>query len=383
MSSARSFEQLSAAKEILICCGPGGVGKTTTAAALAAMSAARQGSRVLVLTIDPARRLANAMGLHDLGNEESRVAPELLEAAGITVRGELWAAMLDTKSSWDDLIRQHAPDKATAEKILANPIYRNVTAKFVQSHDYIAMERLYELHKEGEYDLIVLDTPPTRNAIDFLDAPERMADFFSSRLLRLLTSTSRSRIASFAYRPFYQIADRILGKQFLGSVIEFFAMFQSMHAGFVNRANAVSALLRDRRTGFVVVTTPDSAPVGEAEFFVNVLHERDMELVAIVVNKALPPYLLSDRAAQAAERLASQAPLVADKVSESADTPVVCHVLTELADNFMRLRTVAARQAEQRARLASAGTLVATTPYFPGDVHDLAGVVRMGEQLWS
>ena len=173
-----SLDGLLASKEIVIACGPGGVGKTTTAAAAAAMAASHHGGKVLVLTIDPARRLADALGVEGIGNDEVRVPDEAFVAAGVRPRGELWAAMLDTKKSWDDLVRRHAPDEATREQILANPLYGSISGRFVQSHDYIAMERLYEIHAEGAYDLIVVDTPPTRNALDFLDAPKRMADFF-------------------------------------------------------------------------------------------------------------------------------------------------------------------------------------------------------------
>jgi anion-transporting ArsA/GET3 family ATPase len=166
---ASSLEPLLAAKEIVICCGSGGVGKTTTAAAAAAMAAANLGGKVLVITVDPARRLANALGLERFGNVETQISSEHFAAAGVAEpRGELWAAMLDTKQSWDELVRAHAPDAATRDAILANPLYANITSRFVQSHDYIAMERLYEIHASGRYDLILVDTPPTRNAIDFL-----------------------------------------------------------------------------------------------------------------------------------------------------------------------------------------------------------------------
>src|SRR5207237_6490377 len=204
---AATLERLLAAKEIVIVCGSGGVGKTTAAAAAAAMAAVSLGGQVLVVTVDPARRLANALGLEGFGNLEKPVPAEAFKLAGVEPRVELWAAMLDTKQSWDDLVKRHAPDPATARRILENPLYQNVSGRFVQSHDYIAMERLYEIHTTGDYDLIVVDTPPTRNAIDFLEAPNRMADFFSSRFLRLLTAPARSRALSFATKPFYNIAD--------------------------------------------------------------------------------------------------------------------------------------------------------------------------------
>ena len=172
--------------------------------------------------------------------------------------------MLDTKAGWDELVRRHAPDAATRDAILANPLYQNITGRFVHSHDYIAMERLHELHASGRYDLVIVDTPPSRNALDFLDAPARMAEFFGSRLLRWLTVPYRSRLFTAASKPFYQVADRVLGSQFLQDIAEFFILFQSMETGFVARAREVEQLLVDPRTTFVVVTTLEAAPSHEA-----------------------------------------------------------------------------------------------------------------------
>jgi len=275
-----SLDGLLASREIIVACGPGGVGKTTTAAASAVMAASRLGGRVLVLTVDPARRLADALGLQGLGNTERAVPRQAFTDAGENPSGQLWAAMLDTKASWDDLIRRHAPDRRTREQILANPLYRNVSGRFIQSHDYIAMERLFEIHAEGNYDLIVVDTPPTRNALDFLDAPARMADFFSSRLLKWLIVPYRSRLVNAASRPFYQVADRILGTQFLADISEFFILFHTMYDGFVERAEAVQRLLSDRRTSFMVVSTLESVPLREAEFFSEELVRRKLHLGA-------------------------------------------------------------------------------------------------------
>lgn len=378
-----SIEQLLAAKEIVIHCGSGGVGKTTTAAAAAAMAAVHHGGKVLVLTVDPARRLANALGLESFGNVETRVPPEAFAAVGVEPRGELWAAMLDTKQSWDDLVHRHAPDAATRDAILANPLYKNITGRFVQSHDYIAMERLYEIHASGTYDLIVVDTPPTRNAIDFLEAPERMADFFSSRLLRWLTVPARSRVLSMASKPFYSVADRILGSKFLEDIAEFFLLFQTMYDGFVERAKAVTRTLEDRRTTFVVVSTLESAPVREAEFFIDALEERGLHLGAVVLNKVLPAWFLERGTTGAAKALVARSDELAAAVPDPAGPPEqVARVLREVGESFLNFQVVAKREAETRAELAAAPDVIASIPYFDHDITDLAGLLELGEQIW-
>ncbi len=380
---AGSVEQLLAAKEIVISCGSGGVGKTTLAAAVAAMAAVHHGGKVLVLTVDPARRLANALGLEAFGNIETRIPDEAFRAAGVAPRGELWAAMLDTKQSWDDLVRRHAPDPATRDAILANPLYKNITGRFVQSHDYIAMERLYDIHASGRFDLIVVDTPPTRNAIDFLEAPERMADFFSSRLLRWLTVPARSRVLTMASKPFYSIADRILGSKFLEDIAEFFLLFQTMYKGFVARAEAVTRTLADKRTTFLVVSTLESAPVREAEFFVDALEERRLHLGAVVLNKVLPGWFLDAGATDAAKVLCAEAPRLAEAVDVASGSPQqVARVLHEVGESFLNFQVVAKREAEMRAELAAAPEVVASVPYFDHDITDLPGLLLLGEQIW-
>ena len=168
------------------------------------------------------------MGVGSLGNQATRVPVEAFRSVGVTPRGELWAAMLDTKAGWDDLIRRHAPDAGVRESVLTNPLYQNITSRFVHSHDYLAMEQLHEVHASGTYDLVVVDTPPSRNALDVLDAPSRMVDFFGSRLLRWLTVPYRSRLFNVASKPFYQVADRVLGSRFLQDIAEFFILFQAM-----------------------------------------------------------------------------------------------------------------------------------------------------------
>jgi anion-transporting ArsA/GET3 family ATPase len=381
---ANTLEQLLASKEVVISCGSGGVGKTTTAAALAAMAAVRHGGKVLVLTVDPAKRLANALGLEGFGNIEKQVPAEAFAEAGVKPRGELWAAMLDTKQSWDALVLRHAPDDRTAKAILDNKLYENISGRFVQSHEYIAMERLYELHCEGNYDLIVVDTPPTRNALDFLEAPQRMSEFFSSRFLRLLTAPYRSRIVNFASKPFYTVADRILGTDFLEDVAEFFGLFQTMAPGFVQRADAVTRLLHDKRTTFLVVSTLEAAPLHEAEFFIDTLKDKRFHLGAVVLNKVLPSYLLDDGAAKAAERLEKSSEEAAAALPpDLGDPALVARVLREIAENFLRFQVVAQREAEQRSELAVAPDVVATVPYFEVDIYDLRGLLRLAERIWT
>jgi anion-transporting ArsA/GET3 family ATPase len=377
------LEELLAAKEMIIVCGTGGVGKTTTAAALGALAAARLGGRVLVLTVDPARRLATAMGIGDLSNDAVQVPLDVFAAAGVRPRGELWAAMLDTKASWDDLIRRHAPDAKVRDTVLANPLYQNITGRFVHSHDYIAMERLHDLHASGRYDLVIIDTPPSRNALDFLDAPARMAEFFGSRLLRWLTVPYRSRLFTAASKPFYQVADRVLGSRFLQDIAEFFLLFQSMEAGFVARARQVEALLTDPRTSFCVVTTLETSPLVETRFFADALRERSLQLGAVIVNKVLPAGLREHKAAAAATRLRRDAAACAAELEAmiEREQSAIEGVLVESADRFDDVAVVAKREAERLAELRGLAPTMAIVPALDTDIHDLEGLLTLGSYL--
>ena len=391
---ATTLEQLFATKEIVVFCGSGGVGKTSVAAAAALGASVRLGGKTLVLTIDPARRLATALGLDGIGNEAHRVPAELLKIAGHDPRGELWAAMLDTKQSWDDLVLRYAKDKETAYRILENRLYHNLTARFVQSHDYIAMERLFEIHASGEYDLIVIDTPPTRNAVDFLDAPARMADFFGGRLLRWLTLPYRvggkrsARMINIASRPFYQIADRVLGSKFLEDIAEFFLNFQSMYDGFVSRADAVERLLHDRRTTFAVVTTLEAAPLHEAEHFCAELHDRHFHLGALVLNKTLPDTLLDPAGHSAAERFCDEAGPLAEQLAALpnpalADPARTARVLRTVGESFANFSVVAMREAELRAELARVPDVVVRVPTFEHDISDVDALAEICHALFD
>jgi anion-transporting ArsA/GET3 family ATPase len=390
-----SLESLLATKEIVVFCGSGGVGKTSVAAAAGVAAATRLGGKVLVLTIDPARRLASALGLEGFGNVEKQVPADAFKAAGLhDPRGELWAAQLDTKQSWDELVLRHAPDEETAYRILENRLYTNITGRFVQSHDYIAMERLFDIHSTGRYDLIIIDTPPSRNAIDFLEAPSRMADFFGGRLLRWLTMPYRmggrrgARVLNVASRPFYQMADRILGSQFLQDIAEFFLSFQSMYEGFAQRAQAVERLLHDRRTTFAVVTTLEGAPLREAQLFCEQLTRRDFHLGALVLNKTLPDYLLSADGARAADALAAEAGPLAEVlantgVPELSDASRTARVLCTIGESFKNFAVVAKREAELKTELAGVPDVVVNVPNFEVDIYDVSGLARIGDCLFA
>ena len=358
---------------VVVTCGPGGVGKTTCAAALGVAVARTTERRVLVVTIDPARRLADALGLSSIGNDATKVE-------GFVGRGELSVAMLDTKASWDALIRRHAPDDSTAQRILRNTLYQNITGRFIQSHDYIAMERLHEFVEEDCYDLIVVDTPPTRNALDFLDAPSRMAEFFSSRLLRWLIAPTRSGVVGFAARPFSQIADRILGGQFVRDITEFFLLLNTMYAGFVQRAREVQVLLEMPSTVFVVVSTLESVPVAEATFFVDELRHRKLSVGGWILNRVLPTTLSDPRLDEALEELDSASLAGVERTLE-VDSDSLQRVRRALIDNVTAWRTVAHHEQTQLRQLSARGLALYCAPSLEDEINELAGLQRLGDIL--
>ena len=379
---------------MVVVCGSGGTGKTTVSAALGVAAVLASPARVLVLTVDPARRLATALGLDErlAGHAPVKVAPGTISAPGRECAGELWVAMLDTKAGWDDLVRRHAPSDDVARRLLANPLYTNITGRFVNSHDYIAMEQLHALHASGEYDLVIIDTPPSRRALDLLDAPGRMREFFSGRLISWLTIPARSRLAAAASRPFTAVADRVLGSRFLADIAEFFTLFGTMEAGFVERATEVEALLSDERTGFVVVSTPEPAPVREARHLVAELGRRAMSLDAVILNRTLPAGLRGraassaasalrapEGAASAARELAPSLPLPGVPV-ESVEASLA-HVLAEIGERVGELQTAATREADLKASLDDVAPLVLALPTVRGDVAGLDALVALATSL--
>jgi anion-transporting ArsA/GET3 family ATPase len=275
-----------AGKRICIVAGSGGVGKTTASAALA-LGLAAAGQRVAVVTIDPARRLAESLGLEQLGNDPRQVDPALLESHGVEMQGELWAMMLDPKQTFDDLITRLAPDARTREDVLNNRIYQQLSSAVAGSQEFTAVAKLYDLHHEGGFDVLVLDTPPSRNALDFLDAPDRLTDFFEGRALKVLLVPTgiAARIMSRGTSVVFSILKRLTGVDLMDDIAVFFRALSGLMDGFKERAASVKALLADPATTFLIVTSPEREPVAEAIFFHRKLREARMAFGGLIVNR--------------------------------------------------------------------------------------------------
>jgi anion-transporting ArsA/GET3 family ATPase len=380
-----AFLELGSGVSLVVACGPGGVGKTTTAAAIGLAAAVRLDLRVLVLTVDPARRLADSLGLRGIGNEVSAVPATFFRGAGVKPKGTLSVAMLDASASWDHLIRSTAKSPAEAEEIIANPLYRNITTRFSRGHEYIAMERIFELVQTGDYDLLVLDTPPSQSAVDLLDAPERMADFFSSRLLGWLTAPLRSRLLNFATRPFTALADRVLGTQFLTDTSRFFLLLQGMYDGFVARSNKVSALFQSPSTVFLVVTTPEVIPMQEASRFVDVLSERKLHLAQVVANRVLPSSLEVASTRDLAERLATGKLSLGDVTLPDSDGSgeALARVLSAVGENYVNFAALAGRQRALLDQFEEHHLAPIEVPHLLDEVVDVASLLRIGNLLFE
>jgi anion-transporting ArsA/GET3 family ATPase len=358
------------ATRIVVCCGSGGVGKTTVAAALA-MRAAEAGRRTVVLTIDPARRLAQAMGLTELDNTPRRVAG-VDESAG----GELFAMMLDMKRTFDEVVLAHS-DPRRAEEIFANPFYQAMSSTFSGTQEYMAMEKLSQLRATGEWDLIVVDTPPSRSALDFLDAPQRLSRFLDGRVLKALLAPARVggrgmfKLVAGTVQFFTRTLTKILGTQLLTDLSTFVGALDSMFGGFRERANRTYELLKTPGTAFVVVATPEPDAVREASYFAERLAGEGMPLAGLVLNRvhrAAAADLNVERSLAAAETLEAD--------GRSPATAAVLRIHAGLAQQVSRERRVAARFTSAHPRVP-----VIEVPAEPDDVHDLAGLHKVGVAL--
>ena len=368
-----SVVELLRGKRICICAGSGGVGKTTTSAAIAAGMAAR-GKRVAVLTIDPAKRLADSLGLPELGNEERQVDPGLFEAEGVeTGGGELWAMMLDAKATFDEVVRKHAPDAETRDRILDNRIYRQLSAALAGSQEYMAMEKLFEIHQEDRYDLLVLDTPPSRNALDFLDAPRRLTQFIEGRSLQVFMRPTGLGMKLFGRGTsmMFSVLRRVTGVDLLEDISEFFQAFSGMVGGFRERAKRVNELLADPATSFLVVCAPQGEPIEEAVYFHRKLVEADLPFGGVIVNKV---HYESETEGDDREVAAELNEVLGD-----------AGLAERVASNFADYTALAARDRRNIRRLTRElrARRVIQVPYLEEDVHDLAGLMEINRYLFA
>ena len=363
-----SIRALVRSHRLIVCVGSGGVGKTTTAASIA-LAGAREGRRVLVLTIDPARRLANSLGLSEFGNTEVRISlPD-------DVKGELWAMMLDAPSTFDDVIRKVARDPATRDAIFANRIYRSIAGSFSGSQEYMATERLYDVHSSDRYDLVVLDTPPVKNALDFLEAPGRLARFLDKQIMRwFLTPYDEDKV--FGKRLLmgtsavvYRLLGHIFGREFLDDMSGFFLLFRDLYDGFRERHEAVGQMFGAASTAFIVVAAPTEPSVEVAGYFLTELRARSLPVAGVIVNQV--------------HQCSGDAPdveaLVGARV-RALDATLAPQIIARLGAAYRRLRDIAAVEARRVAQvraLAPRDSWLRVIPRMPEEVNDLAGLATL------
>ncbi len=362
------FDSLADAR-IVVCCGAGGVGKTTLSAALGVWGAMK-GRKTVVLTIDPARRLADALGLSALDHEPRRVAESVFDGIGHPPPGELWAMMLDTKHTFDRLVSRFAPTPEMRSRILNNRYYRHLSASLAGSHEYMAMEKLHEIHNEDRFDLIVLDTPPTRSALDFLEAPRRLSNLFADNLFwklvrpYLRTGLFGLKMFTFFASPIYKAVGRVLGTAVIEDLLDFFRLGDDLFFdGFRKRAEAIHAVLSGPTARFMAVASPTETPMREARFFHEKLADSGMPFGGFIINRVHPTY-----------------PEPAGPLPDDAPSGVSEALMERLAANLRDLQTLGRADAAAIEGLkASVGAEVPIIeiPRFEEDVHDIRGLMRV------
>jgi len=356
--------------QIVVCCGAGGVGKTTASAALA-VRAADAGRTVVVLTIDPARRLAQALGLTRLDN-----VPRVVQGVGSDSGGQLWAMQLDMKRTFDEIVEEHSTPQRSRQ-ILSNPFYQSLSSSFAGTQEYMAMEKLGQLRTRGDWDLIIVDTPPSRSALDFLDAPQRMARFLDGRMLRLLAAPAKAggraylKVVGVGFTVFARVLTRILGTQVLTDVSAFVGALDTMFGGFRERAEATYEMLCQPGTAFLVVATPEPDALREASYFVARLNADSMPLAGVIINRvhrSAVAKLSGQRAETAAETL--------EEMGDQELTAAVLRIHVELMFTARREQRLTSRftKAHPEVRLRE-------VPVLTGEVHDLTALRTVGAAL--
>jgi anion-transporting ArsA/GET3 family ATPase len=373
---------------VVVCVGSGGVGKTTTAATIA-LWGALTGRRAVVLTIDPARRLANSLGIAELGDEPRQVDPALLATTGTTPKGSLAAMMLDQKNAWDRLVARHAPSEDVRKRILENRFYLNLSQNFAGSHEYMAIEQLCLLCESDAYDLIVLDTPPTKRALDFFEAPERIRDFLDRKVVRWFVmpylsqgwaaAKTLNRTVGFLFRKL----EEATGVSALAEVSDFFSAMSGMFDAFTARTDVIHDILRAPSTAFVLVTGPEEQVLTEAEFFSERMQSMRMPLGGVVFNRVHEEFAADPEAFRGG---------TVTRVDEEAvraallDGGVPVQHVSWLASNFVDYQLLARGEAlrmEQFRTGLSRRVPFVTVPNFDTDVHDLASLTRMHAHLFG
>jgi anion-transporting ArsA/GET3 family ATPase len=359
------------ASSVIVCCGSGGVGKTTTAAVLG-LEAARRGRRAVVVTIDPARRLADALGLEGgLASEPQRI--ELAGDGDWRLGGELWAMMLDPAATFDGLVRRHADSDEQIERILTNPFYRNIAGALSGTQEYMAAETLHELHGDDRFDLVIVDTPPSRNALDFLEAPGVLARFLDHRLFRLMMLPARGglKVIGTATQPILKAIGKVVGSEVLADSVAFFQAFAGMETGFRERADDVVRLIRAPGTSFVIVAAPRHDTIEEAVWFANQLVDQGVGVTSAIVNRTHPEF------GQGSVADASSAATAARQAGDET--------LGVMWDNVAALRTMRDLELEvvfPLAEIVGADRLV-VLPLLDSDVHDLDGLLVIAGHLFD
>ncbi len=367
---------------LIVCAGPGGVGKTTTSAALG-LRAALEGRRVIVLTIDPARRLANSLGLTELTNEPQRIdLSEKVTDVDIPDGGELWAMMLDQKQTLDDLVRRYAPDKGALERSHENNIYRLLSTALAGMQEYMALDKLHDLYTGGYFDLVVLDTPPTKNALEFLETPGRARSFFDDRVIKWFLPSRQpkgllGRVMNPAGTVVLSLLGRVFGQSFVDDLVEFFDTLQFLQEALRTRGEMIDFILRDPATHFLVITSADKRRIKEALFFHEKLSELDQQADAFILNRVTPNFAVEDLAE------VDQAELRKALEKESGDAGASKQLAQQLEQQYAHLAKLAAHNRELITHLSGevGGELLRTVPLFGEDVHDIEQLRRLGHFL--